>query len=290
MKYVILTVLLTIVYVVPLTPKQTTQNTSSSATKNEKKSTNSKNVSTPAPVQNEKNAPSADGNSEHPASQHDEQSRIVIDVERTAPRDKWDMLSIWLTVALVLVGFGTLGAVWYQAIQSRKAIMLQFRPKLIGRRIELEYGILQDKGLPAKIHYTIANVGGTNASNLHIRGTVNYENIKGFTGSGSNKRPMTPDAWSQTVDLADSVRLTAGEDRTVTLELDDNMFASVRFLHTMKTQSVTNPQLVGAINILAEIQYSDDLGITRKTGIRRELDIETMRFNPIPDSDYEYSD
>ena len=43
---------------------------------------------------------------------------------------------------------------------TRRNIALQFRPKLIVRKIELEYGSLEINGHPAVIHYTVANIGG----------------------------------------------------------------------------------------------------------------------------------
>jgi hypothetical protein len=173
---------------------------------------------------------------------------------------------------------------------TRRNIALQFRPRLIVRRGELEYGSLAVGGKPAKIHYTVANVGGTNARILRAWGSVDYADVPGFWGNPSKGQRLTPPAYSQQFDSVEPLLLRAGEDRRLTLELDQTIFDKVKFIQMRMTHNSTNPQIVGLIAFRADIQYSDDTGIERKTGIWRSLDIETMCFTPIEDSEYEYQD
>jgi hypothetical protein len=173
---------------------------------------------------------------------------------------------------------------------AKKNIALQFRPQLIVRRIELEYGSLEVGGKPAKIHCTIANVGGTEGRVTHIVGSFAYSDVPGFWGNPSLGNRMTPGAYNQKVDMALSLNFRAGEDGKITIDADQAMFDKIKFVQMRSGHNVTNPKLVGEVRLCAELQYVDEIGITRKTGFYRWLDIETMRFKPIDDKEYEYAD
>jgi hypothetical protein len=173
---------------------------------------------------------------------------------------------------------------------TRRNIALQFRPKIIVRRAELEFGSLEIGGKPAKIHYTVANIGGTEGRITKLQGAFAYWNAPGFWGNPSRGNRISPDAYSQGIDMQLSVNLSAGEDQTLTTEADQIMFDKVKFVQMRSGHNVTNPSLVGEIRICVEIHYTDGEKITRKTGIYRWLDIGTMRFKPIDDKEYEYQD
>src|SRR5579871_2150466 len=61
----------------------------------------------------------ASGNQRNSTAQQNEPRHVVIDSRPV--KDIWDKLYIVLTVALVIIGGGTLSVIWYQAVQNRKA-------------------------------------------------------------------------------------------------------------------------------------------------------------------------
>lgn len=206
----------------------------------------------------------------------------------------WHKLVTWPEGIATLALIFTLGAIVWQAVEThrstnamRRNIALQFRPKLIVRKVELERSA---EGNPVRIKYAVANTGGTDARILRIQGSVDYADVPGFWGNPSKGQRMTPPAYSQQIDSVKPTVLIAGEERHLTLELDPTIIEKIKFVEMRMKSNVTNPQLVGLISLLADIQYSDDVGIKRKTGIWRTLDIETSRFTAIEDAEYEYQD
>jgi len=66
--------------------------------------------------------------------QNIEQGHVVVD--RLPDKDKWDKVYIVLTAALVLIGAFTLGVIWYQAVQTRKATQAMERSTGILMQVE----------------------------------------------------------------------------------------------------------------------------------------------------------
>ena len=174
----------------------------------------------------------------------------------------------------------------------RQNIVLQFRPRLVVRKVELEYGSLEIGGHPARIHYTVANTGGIDANIVRKSSFIGYAEVKdGFSGFPSKRIRLMPPSYSQPFDETVSVPLKAGEGRKFRLvDLTDDMFKKIKLIQARHTPHLAD-NLFGVISICAEIQYSDDSGILRRTGIRRVLDIDTWRFSPSADyEEDEYTD
>lgn len=288
MKVALIAVILLLVQASPPLPRQTPKNSGDSANSGKKNTDGHKSpTSDPMPTQGAIGTADHQGNGDNIATENKQPIHAIVD---TLPKkDGWDIVYIIATWALVLIGCITLGAILRQTILMHRSIVSQFRPKLIVRRVIFEFGTIQTPGgKPAKIHYTVANTGGTDATIVNIRGSVLYANVPGIIGR--TKQPLTPPAHNQEFDLQESISLRAGEDRQLILELDHTIFEKIRFIQAQSSFNVTNPDLVGRISILAEIQYSDRSGTKRKTGILRFLDIESRRFTPSEDKEYEYAD
>ncbi|MGD0570497.1 MAG: hypothetical protein ABSA78_19000 [Candidatus Sulfotelmatobacter sp.] len=169
---------------------------------------------------------------------------------------------------------------------AEKNIILQFRPKLIVRKVELEYGSLTPNGRPAKIRYIIANTGGTNASIVRESGLIGYADVPRFRGYPPKESRLTPPCHKQSFDRAESIPLKAGEDRDFSLDLTKEMFDKIGHIQMTTYQM----ERIGVFSICAAIQYADEGGVLRKTGIRRTLDFDTWRFIADEDSEDEYAD
>jgi|SRR5208282_1474310 len=212
-------------------------------------------------------------------------------------KDIWDYLYIAFTGGLVFVGAGTLILLWWQAKKTaestaamRKNIALQFRPKLIVRKVVLEAGT---------IRYTIANTGGTTARIVHIHALADYVHLDRRTDQVANRPAGTaltrgqiirPPEYTQEFDLRDQPVFEAGEDQDLHLNLDQTSTEIVDHLRDRNAHGMTNPQLTGAYSIRGEIEYCDEIGIKRKTGFLRRLNIESKNFLPADNPDYEYVD
>src|SRR5208282_1761082 len=213
-------------------------------------------------------------------------------------KDIWDYLYIAFTGGLVFVGAGTLILIWWQAKKTaestavmRKNIALQFRPKLIVRKVFLEAGT---------IRYTIANTGGTTARIVHIHALADYVHldqrtdqvVDGVASAVSDTRGqiIRPPAYTQEFDLRDQPVFEAGEDQDLHLNLDQTSIEIVDHLRDRNAHGITNPYLTGGYSIRGEIEYCDGMGIKRKTGFLRHLNIESKNFFPADNPDYEYAD
>jgi len=288
MKIILLALTFLLVQIVSPLPRQRAENSANSSDRGTNKTDPHKNPTAEALAAT--NATSTKGeqrNSDSVAAEHKQTAFAVV---ATLPRkDGWDIAYILATWALVLVGGITLAAIWRQTTLMGQNLVFQFRPKLIVRQMFLEVGTIQTPGAkPSTIRYTVANIGGTAARIVRIHGAVDYVNVPGTVGRTHS--PLTPSTCSQKFDLQESTSFGAGEDRKLTLELDQNVSDKIRFLQMQCEAGVTNPQIVGEISIRAELLYSDEIRIKRKTGILRSLDVESRRFTPSEDKEYEYVD
>src|SRR5258706_283783 len=102
MKALFFAIFLILIQVTPPTPRRAPNDDAKGGTGNANPSKENKGkTAAPAPVQTT------------------EQEHIVVD--RLPDKDKWDKVYIVLTGALVLIGGFTLGVIWYQAVQTKRA-------------------------------------------------------------------------------------------------------------------------------------------------------------------------
>lgn len=189
----------------------------------------------------------------------------------------------WPLVAVAIWGI-IVAARTLRSVQTQVA--LQFRPKMIVRKIELEYGSLAVEGKPARVNYTVANIGGTEAKIVREYGFIGYADVPRFSGYPQKATRMTPPSHTQAFDRSGAIPLKAGEDRRLSIDLTHEMFDKV----TQIQMNTYQGQRSGIFSICAEIQYADGVGILRKTGVRRTLDLDTWRFIADQDSEDEYAD
>lgn len=171
----------------------------------------------------------------------------------------WYVLLAWpegITVWAVIL---TLGAIVWQSIEtrrsvenSRRAIILQFRPKVIIRRVHLT------NTNPVQVELLIQNIGGTIA---HIYDSEFVAKINDYRKPGF--------ALFESAKSFGDFDLEAGATRMEAVPMDGPA------------------EKVMPIGLL---WYRDDLGIKRSTGIHRQWNAEWLMLSPIKDSDAEYSD
>jgi hypothetical protein len=232
----------------------------------------------------------------------DKQIHAVVDA--LPQKDAWDKDYIIATLALVLVGGLTFGAIWYQAAQTRNSVraaerqadlthrsmVSQFRPKLVVRQM-----FLQSKGSNVEtpewtIPYAIFNTGGTRAVIRAIHGFI-FWNAEQFVRPQAGKFvPINPEVYKQEVNSIDEFVLEAGQFKELTFNLDPEWSKRITHLAKSERYGATNPQLVGYISLAVEIEYFDDIGTHRKIGLSRQLDFTTKRFTISDDPDFEYTD
>ena len=198
-------------------------------------------------------------------------------------KDVWDKLAIAGTWALVIVGFLAIVFLWRQTNLMSRTLIFQFRPKLIIRNATLE----TPEGEPARILYSVANVGGTDAKIVNTDLKVLYI---GVNLVNAKKEPLTPPAHEQKVLWEKSVLLHAGQDTQLSITLDSTIVERLGFLRDQRKWGTTNPELVGQLSLRGKLYYTDESNITRNIGIQRYLDVEKKRLFATPDSEYDYAD
>jgi hypothetical protein len=104
----------------PVVPRKAAQESSPSTKNVQNKANSSKGITAPPSVQEAEAAPAKTDNEQQITNPNKYEHVIV---ERLPDKDIWDKSYIFLTGALVFIGALTLGAIWYQAVQTKKATM-----------------------------------------------------------------------------------------------------------------------------------------------------------------------
>ena len=202
------------------------------------------------------------------------------------------MLAIF-TAALVVVGIfqlrmmgehkkgldGLLGAIETQAEIANKALILQFRPRIVIRGGWVNGTRLADTKEPVggRVQFVITNAGGTDA---HI---YKSEFIVKTLGDSITESGLMDGATS-----IGEFSLTAGQGTTVTIPISVEMVKNIRNEFNLRNEpSSPNRKPVYAIGGL---WYRDDLGISRNTGVFRRFDANELIFMPVENSTSEYAD
>jgi hypothetical protein len=199
----------------------------------------------------------------------------------------WDFLSSPLMPQWALVPVTAIAAVYaYRAFtQARRQadaadamIRLTHRPRIIVRNVVIENieklnrstsdrNLLDIDFSDFKGHYTLANIGGTVAKQVHISHGI-------YVGTAlPMERPAT-----QTIKPVPA--LQPGVAQSIALP--------AIALSPGNGVAVKNEK--ADIYWLSLIKYADELGNVRETSICRRFDRQAKRFVRVEDSDYEYAD
>ena len=202
-------------------------------------------------------------------------------------------LSNWVLAGLGVIGgllaLSTLCAIKRQAYLMEKTLVMQFRPKLIIRGIdvvpqkyrETNLGTRQvDEDVAWNVECVIANTGGTVAHVMESNVTVSK------IGAPGERLPAIP-PYGSSHNCFGEFDIGDGEQRTVRFALspDDTMRfkTAQRLLIDSNINSVNN-------YCLGFIYYRDDVGTCRRTAFCLLYDSERDCFDRVDNPNYEYSD
>jgi Ca2+/Na+ antiporter len=206
-------------------------------------------------------------------------------------RPEW--VIVYITAVYVIISAITFWAIRRQARlmdgqlremkQSReietKTLILQYRPKIIVRDARASNFNVAELGQPAqgKVRLAIINTGGSPA---HIVG--------GWIALWSAVSPIASQMGINNGDegAIGNFTLQPGEDTSVEVLLTAGVTNDVQwanFHQGLSTEPLRYIYLVGMM------RYTDELGITRRTGISRTYDPKTTAFTP-SGSEGEYND
>jgi hypothetical protein len=135
MRLLVALSILAVLQTTPTVSRKAPQESNPGTEKIQNNTDSDKRKAAPAPAQNTERhtTESKDG---HQVVSGDEQKHVI--VERFPDKDIWDKSYILLTGVLVLIGALTLGAIWYQAVQTKNATKAMERST--GITVEIERG------------------------------------------------------------------------------------------------------------------------------------------------------
>ena len=162
---------------------------------------------------------------------------------------------------------------------SQKALVLEYRPRVIVRTLKLTSTIPGSGGLSDwRIDMVIANVGGTTAYLDPWSLRMEWDD------------PMQNEKNSQIAQLSFAgLTLVGGESRGIEAAIAKYRFGASMRSVTITAQKFGSPQRRYPV-ASGTIVYTDDNKITRKTGFRRRWDAKEERFTPSTDPEFEYQD
>jgi hypothetical protein len=204
----------------------------------------------------------------------------------------------WSNWALVAVGFGgivaaviTLRTINQQAAIAEKTLVLQFRPKVIVRRVILHRGNaigianIEDGRIktmpdpdPWRVDFDFSNIGGSVAHIIGARFAVQVFD--------DNALPVTL-GFPKDVLKMHSFSLIPGEEKQCSIDVGEELTAILRMFGAVGNPY---PQKAAYIYFFGHAQYVDDAKITRNLSVCRHFDVATGKFQTLKDPDYEYSD
>jgi hypothetical protein len=202
--------------------------------------------------------------------------------ERPLPRfTRPEWVIVYITAIYVFISAWTLIAVNKQANIANRALIAQFRPRIIVRAITLDpptsaiYDGLDDKAWKIELH--LKNSGGTVA---HIQ-----ECVASFFLESTAPNPPPSENWTH---KWGELSLAPGERSQLDLVFSSQDLRAA--LHVMeyvvrhREDQYTWPICTGTI------VYSDANGLKRETGFFRKWEVDGQRFTPSGDPEKEYAD
>jgi hypothetical protein len=204
----------------------------------------------------------------------------------------------WSNWALVAVGFGgivaaviTLRTINRQTAIAEKTLVLQFRPRVIVRRVILHRGTaigiasIEDgkfKTLPDpdpwRVDFDFSNTGGSPAHIIGARFAVQVFD--------DGMLPATL-GFPKDVLKMRSFTLIPGQEEQCSIDIGRELTEILRMFGAVGNPY---PQKAAHIYFFGHAQYVDDAKITRNLSVCRHFDVATGKFQTLKDPDYEYSD
>lgn len=194
----------------------------------------------------------------------------------------WHKLLSWpegITAWAILL---TLGAIIWQAWETRRSVQVGLRPRLIIRRVCLNIGTqIPVFGVPdtrpQTVEFEIANIGGSTARVTNGRFMISVFKQefppKTMRPQGTGFAPFS---------------LEAGEYRGMSVRIEDNL------ANLFRTIGVRGPNMAhqdtGHVYFWGNAQYRDALGIARNIAVCRHYESDTGNFKAMDDPDREYAD
>jgi hypothetical protein len=169
---------------------------------------------------------------------------------------------------------------------ARKALLLQFRPKLIVRNFVvtppigdgLNGTLIFIRNYPVRGQFYVANVGGSPAKITESLCIVHW-----LRGPLPMQRPYEGNNGNYPImgTISAGGRATAIFESSATLDISHTELGSIEF-----------PDLepLWHIWVMGWIEYADELGFGRRTAFCRRWDHRTNRFVVVDDPDYEHAE
>jgi len=162
---------------------------------------------------------------------------------------------------------------------AKKALILEFRPKIIVRSVKLIEIDGGADGVPDwKVEIALSNTGGTDA------------HVIPFTVSGEW---YDRDRERRIADIGkignEGFTLAGGEPKLIQIQFAERGFNISMYTLRVSIQGFGKKQYRFPV-VYGTIAYRDDLGTTRRTGFRRAWDAKDEVFRPAADPEYEYQD
>jgi hypothetical protein len=171
-------------------------------------------------------------------------------------------------------------ATFEQAEISRKALVAQFRPKIVVRTIQFDLPSVEEvdeqTNLTWKIEISIVNAGETIAHVTYCTAISFWmDNLK------RSRAQIAKEEWKP-------YSLNPGETKRLILPVEQSTFRTNLNIVERTVGRGNEPQEFPVCK--GNIFYSDENGHTRETGFERRWDIKHRRFIASDDPEAEYSD
>jgi hypothetical protein len=205
----------------------------------------------------------------------------------------WHKLVTWPEGVATWALLFTLGAILWQAVETRrsvklatKALIIDFRPKIIIRSIKLnppDTASYDQRGVMNwDILINVTNIGGTEAKVRKYEALFEiYEAVGILAGV-----PLFYTDWSP--DYDHEFVLAPGKQYILRGRIADGQSFRDN-LHSIEL-SAKNHKTELHPTCLGRIIYVDGNGLERTTAFMREWNVGSQRFAPIDDPEYEYQD
>jgi len=201
--------------------------------------------------------------------------------------DWWDILVAWPNGIETWALIATLGAIIWQAWETRKTadaanvnLNSTFRPRLIVRKMHISKGtVVPTFGVPDaqpwEIRFDIANVG---------QGVADILDYGFFVQWGTDPNP------NRVLEMGGEspFSLTAGEDCQRSIQMSTDLVNMLRLIGSEGLEK--GYQGTDKIFVVGIAQYADRIGTKRNISVCRRYDNKAERFIAVDDPDREYSD
>lgn len=210
----------------------------------------------------------------------------------------WHKFVTWPEGIIAWAVIFTLGAIVWQAIETRRAaraseraVIASLRPQLKvpaialipGKLVEVDGRQTIQDDVNWQIECLIANAGGSKASVIESNLTISKLGI----GAVPELLPVFP-PYGAAFDSFGNFTVQSGERRRQTIVLDPNT-DTMKF-RMLRSQQERKGHTAVKVICFGFLHYRDDAGVGRRTGFAFVYDPEEMSFTRIDHPNYDYAD